>query len=62
MQVTNTENRRGGEPQRIGVILAELLDQYEGRFPESRITVIETPTVMEDQTCSFYPAEMASAS
>jgi len=31
------------EPQPISVILAELLAQYQARFPKIRITVIETP-------------------
>ena len=35
------EDRR--EPQPIGAILAELLAQYQARFPKIHITVIETP-------------------
>ena len=35
------ENRRRG-PQPIGVVLAELLAQYQVRFPEVRIAVVET--------------------
>jgi hypothetical protein len=35
------EDRQG--PQPIGAILAELLAQYQARFPEVRIAVIETP-------------------
>jgi hypothetical protein len=38
------EDRRR-EPQPIGVILAELLAQYQTRFPEVRIAVVETPAV-----------------
>jgi hypothetical protein len=57
-----TENRRGGEPQRIGDILAELLAHYDRRFPAARATVIATPPVMEDNTCSYYPAELVSVS
>jgi len=34
---------RGGEPQRIGDVLAELLALYQTRFPGLRITVVETP-------------------
>ena len=30
------------EPQPIGAILAELLAQYQVRFPEAKIVVIET--------------------
>jgi hypothetical protein len=35
------EDRQG--PQPIGEILAELLAQYQTRYPEIRIAVIETP-------------------
>jgi hypothetical protein len=59
---TNIDKRRGGQPQPIGEILAELLAQYEARFPEAGIAVVQTPAVMEDQPCSCYPAEMASVS
>jgi hypothetical protein len=61
-RITSIENRRGGEPQRIGEILAALLAQYEGRFPVARVAVIETPAVIEDQSCLFYPAETTSLS
>lgn len=37
------EDRRG--PQPVGAILAELLAQYQARFPEVHITVVETPAV-----------------
>lgn len=40
--ITHIEDRRGGEPQRIGEILAELLAQYEGRFPAVPIAVAQT--------------------
>ncbi len=36
------EDRPHGEPQPIGTILAELLAQYQVRFPEVRIAVVET--------------------
>ena len=39
------EDRRRGEPQPIAAILAELLAQYQTRFPEVRIAVVETPAV-----------------
>jgi hypothetical protein len=48
-----TEVRRGQSPspppdrdpgpQPIGAVLAELLAQYEARFPGLRVAVIETP-------------------
>ena len=37
------EDRRG--PQPIGAVLAELLAQYQVRFPKIHIAVIETPAV-----------------
>ena len=40
------EDRRRGEPQPISAILAELLFQYQVRFPEVHIAVVmETPAV-----------------
>jgi hypothetical protein len=38
-----TEEQRNPEPQPIGEILDELLAQYERRFPDVRIAVVETP-------------------
>jgi len=35
--------QRKPQPQPIGEILAELLAQYERRFPDLHITVVETP-------------------
>ncbi len=61
-RIPNNEDRRGGEPQRIGDILAELMARYENRFPAARIAVAQAPAVMEDQSCLFYPAELASVS
>ena len=61
-RIPSIGGRRGGEPQRIGDILAELMARYENRFPAARIAVAQTPVVMEDQSCSFYPAELASVS
>jgi hypothetical protein len=39
----NQEENRG--PQPIGEVLAELLTQYQARFPEVRIAIVETPAV-----------------
>jgi hypothetical protein len=39
------EDRR--EPQPIGAILAELLAQYQARFPEVHIAILETSAVAE---------------
>ncbi len=49
-RITEFENGRNeedhrGEPQPIGAILAELLAQYQARFPDVRIAVVETPAV-----------------
>ena len=45
-QYENEEReRKDGEPQPIGAILAELLFQYQVRFPEVHIAVVETPAV-----------------
>jgi hypothetical protein len=35
--------KRNEGPQPIGEILAELLAQYDARFPEARIVVAESP-------------------
>lgn len=37
------DERHDDGPQPIGEILAELLAQYEVRFPEVHIEVVETP-------------------
>ena len=44
-EVREREERRHGEPQAIAAILAELLAQYQVRFPEVRIAIVETPAV-----------------
>ena len=59
-RITRVENQRGGEPQRIGDILAELMVQC--RVPTVSIVAVQAPTVMEDQSCLFYPAELANVS
>ena len=38
------ERERNGEPQPVGEILEELLAQYERRFPDIHISVVETAT------------------
>lgn len=38
-------DQRGGGPQRIDAILADFLAQYQARFPEARIAVVQTPAV-----------------
>jgi len=35
------DDGRAGEPQAIGDILADLLAQYQARFPQVNITVVE---------------------
>ncbi len=61
-RITRFQERRSGEPQPIGEIITELLARYQSRFPGVRVAVVQTPGVMEDQSCSFYPAAVTSAS
>lgn len=47
-RITQPENeriQRGQEPQPIGRILRELLAQYQVRFPQLRVAVVETPAM-----------------
>ena len=37
------DDEEAGEPQAIGDILADLLAQYQARFPAVNITVVEVP-------------------
>jgi len=39
---TERRSRRDDEPQPVGAILEELFAQYERRFPDIPITVVET--------------------
>jgi hypothetical protein len=44
-RISNTTERQDGledEPQPVGVILEKLFAQYEQRFPDIRIAVMET--------------------
>ena len=43
-EVGDWDDGRGAEPHAIGDILAELLAQYQARFPKVNITVVEVPT------------------
>jgi hypothetical protein len=61
-RISSIGNRHDGKPRRIGEILAELMAFYEDRFSTVSIAVVQTPGVMEDQTCLFYPAELANVS
>jgi hypothetical protein len=38
---SDRDDEGAGEPQAIGDILADLLAQYQARFPEVNITVVE---------------------
>ncbi len=60
--ISSISNRHDGKPRRIGEILMELMACYEDRFPTASIAVVQTPRLMEDQSCLFYPAELASVS
>ena len=42
MNATMCDDERDGEPRPVGEILEELLAQYEARFPNIHITVVET--------------------
>ena len=42
MNTTIGDDERDKEPQPVGEILEELLAQYEARFPNIHITVVET--------------------
>ena len=44
-QIVKAEQEQHRGPQPIGAILAELLAQYQARFPEVHIAVVETPAV-----------------
>ena len=39
--ITERRDRRDDEPQPVGVILEELLAQYQQRFPDIHIMVVE---------------------
>jgi hypothetical protein len=36
--------------------------RYQRRFLTASIAIVQTPVVMEDQSCLFYPTELASVS
>jgi hypothetical protein len=42
-QIENEDREDRQRPQPIGAILAELLAQYQIRFPEAHISVVQTP-------------------
>jgi hypothetical protein len=37
-----SEQLQRSEPRRIGDILAELLSQYQSRFPNARVAILQT--------------------
>lgn len=51
------ERKEHREPQPIGVILAELLAQYQARFPKVSVTVLETPTCAGVPPLLYQPEE-----
>ena len=59
-RITNTETQRGGDPHRLDEILAELLIEYQRRFPAAKITVIQTPAVTMDSL--FHPGGISNVS
>jgi hypothetical protein len=42
LESQNRELNECREPQLIGQVLAELLAQYQARFPDVRIAIVET--------------------
>ena len=42
-EASDWDDGRGDEPPVIGDILADLLAQYQARFPAVNITVVEVP-------------------
>ena len=42
MNTTICDDERDGEPHPVGEILEELLAQYEAKFPDIHISVVET--------------------
>jgi hypothetical protein len=42
MNTTICDDEQSGGPQPVGEILEELLAQYEAKFPDIHITVVET--------------------
>lgn len=41
-EITDRRDRPASEPQPVGAILEELFAQYEQRFPDIHIRVVET--------------------
>ncbi len=41
------ERNRDGGVRPIGDVLAELLDQYRGRFPDINVMVVEEPSTVK---------------
>jgi hypothetical protein len=60
--IANVDNQCGGQPQHIAAILAELLAQYQRRFPAAGITVVQTPAIMEEHAGLLCAVEAVSAS
>ena len=59
---SNSEDRRGGEPQRIGEILAELLARYEGCFPPPGPPWSKHPQSRRSTHACLVATELASVS
>jgi hypothetical protein len=45
-EITERLDVQNDEPQPLGEILEELLAQYQRRYPDIRITVVETATAV----------------
>jgi hypothetical protein len=58
-RIHSLEERRGDEPQPIGVILEEWLARYESRFPAATIDVVESSAVLDGGASLAWSADMA---
>jgi hypothetical protein len=43
------------QPRRIGDVLAELLSQYQSRFPNARVVILETRPFVVADVSAFEP-------
>jgi hypothetical protein len=46
-----------GQPRRIGDVLAELLSQYQSRFPNVGVAILEAPAIPAGRTGRSLPAQ-----
>jgi hypothetical protein len=51
--VSPSEQSQRSEPRRIGDILAELLTQYQTRFPNARVAILHTRPFLVAKPSAF---------